>query len=140
MPGSPNTEETENGYEKAAEDGVAQAQHHLGYICYQRNDFSSAYSWYQKAALQGYLPACWRLAWLYKLGKGVVVNYDKAYELFDDAAKRGHLFAKRDLALMLIQGHRGHAHVFRGIGLLFRCILDAIHAAWNSDSDDRFKV
>lgn len=135
-----NLAESESWYKRAAEAGLPEAQYRLGYVYYQRKDYSDALNCYQKAASQGYLPALWRLAWLYREGKGVTANNAKAYELFDEAAKRGHVFAKRDLALMLLRGHKGFTKVFKGIAVLFGCIVDGIKLAFKSDSDDRLRI
>jgi len=132
--------ESEKWYKCAAQNGAPEAQHHLGYLSYQSQDYSSAHNWYREAASQGYLPALWRLAWLYRQGKGVPLDNSRAYALFDQAAKAGHVFSKRDLALMLLRGHRGFLEVFRGLALLVRCILDGIQVVWKSDSNEKMKV
>jgi len=126
---------SENWYRCAARKGLPEAQHRLGYLAYQRHDYS-----YREAASQGYLPALWRLAWLYRQGKGVPLDINKAYALFDQAAKAGHVFAQRDLALLLLRGKRGFLEVFRGLMLLARCILDGIKVAWKADPDEKMKV
>ena len=77
---------------------------------------------------------------MYRRGKGVQRDTTKAYELFDQAAKGGHIFAKRDFALMLLYGHQGFAQIFSGMALLFRCLLDGISAASKSDPDDQMKI
>lgn len=136
----PDRDKSEILYERAAQNGSPQAQHHLGYICYQRNDYSGACSWYQSSASHGYLPALWRLAWLYRQGKGVLRDDSRAYELYEQAAHGGHVFAKRDLALMLLKGHKGIAQAFRGLALLFECIFDGIRIASRSDRDERLRV
>ena len=133
-------EKSKGWYRRAAHNGSAEAQHHLGFICFQSKDYSGANDWYQKAAAQGYLPALWRLAWLHKKGKGVPLDPAKAYELFDEAAQRGHVFAKRDLALMLLSGHKGVRNVLKGMALLFTCTLDGIRAASSSNSDEKIKI
>jgi TPR repeat protein len=127
-------------YRRAAHNGSAEAQHHLGYLCFQNKDYLGATNWYRKAAAFGYLPALWRLAWLYKKGKGVPLDPAKAYELFEEAAQRGHVFAKRDLAVMLVSGHKGFRHVLGGIALLFRYTVDGIKAASQLGSHENTKI
>lgn len=127
-------------YEAAAERNSLEAQHRLGYMFYQANDYTSAFSWYQVAASRGYLPALWRLAWLYRQGKGVAVDQTKAYSLLEQAAKSGHIFSKRDLAVMLLKGQQGFSGIFKGVGLLSECILDAIRILSRSESDERTRI
>ncbi|MDH5670027.1 MAG: sel1 repeat family protein [Nitrospira sp.] len=135
-----NLEESEIWYGRAAAAGLSEAQYRLGYVHFHRKEYDGALVYYEKAASQGHLQALWRLAWLYREGKGVSVDSSRAYELFCEAAKRGHIFAKRDMALMLLRGHKGVAKVVEGIIVLIGCVVDGVKLAWISDSDDRLRI
>ena len=70
-------------YEKAAAQGLAQAQHNLGLLYANGHgvpqDYATAWGWYEKAAAQGNAEAQTNLGWLYANGKGVPTDYAKAY-------------------------------------------------------------
>ncbi|HJU04833.1 MAG TPA: tetratricopeptide repeat protein [Nitrospiraceae bacterium] len=135
-----NLGQARHWYEAAADRNSLEAQHRLGYLFYQANDWTNAFTWYQRAASRDYLPALWRLAWLYKQGKGVAVDQNKAYSLLERAAKSGHIFSKRDLAIMLLKGRQGFLRILKGIGLLGQCILDSIRILSRSSSDERTRI
>src|SRR5436190_6049937 len=70
-------------YEKAAEQGNANAQYNLA-LCYKNGvekDEQKAIEWYQKAAEQGYASAQNNLGWCYQHGTGVEKDEQKAVEL-----------------------------------------------------------
>ena len=62
-------------------------------------DEKIAFSWYQKSATngEGYLEAIYYLGLCYQNGKGTSKNLNKAKEMFELAASRGHLQAKNRL-------------------------------------------
>ena len=79
-------------FKKAAEQGLAEAQHHLGQI-YRlgdgvKEDNLQALKWYALAAEQGNSAAQTDLGYMYVKGHGVAANYSKADLLFNDALKK----------------------------------------------------
>ena len=69
-------------YEKAANQGYAQAQYNLG-LCYGNGqgveeDYEKAVFWFEKAANQGYAEAQYFLGWCYENGIGVKKDLKKA--------------------------------------------------------------
>ena len=134
-----NEEESLRWYRAAAEHGYPLAQELLGVFYYQRGNYVQALEWYEKAAVQGYMSALWRLGRMYKKGRGTPIDKEKAYALFQQAAKQGHTFSKRDLAMLLIQGHRGIRGFFTGVRLFAESIFDLIRIARKSESDERIR-
>ena len=73
-------------YQKAAQQGDAQAQFNLGEM-YRRGhgvtqDYEKAVEWYQKAAQQGDAQAQFNLGEMYRRGHGVTQNKEKKKELW----------------------------------------------------------
>jgi hypothetical protein len=85
-------------YQKAADQGHAEAQYNLGML-YERGDgvpmvLSVATELYQKAADQGHVEAQFHLGWLYEGVKGVPMDLGKSVELYQKAADQGHAKAQ----------------------------------------------
>ncbi len=65
-------------------------QYKLGNSYYEKEDFSSAFNWYEKAANGGYAPAQYIIAEMYYNGNGVNKNLKSAFEWFDKAYENGY--------------------------------------------------
>ncbi|MCR5723303.1 MAG: tetratricopeptide repeat protein [Lachnospiraceae bacterium] len=80
-------------YEKAANQGHAEAQCSLGYMFSKgigvKQNYIKAAEWYKKAANQGYAKGLFNLGTIYYNGRGVPKDIEKAKTLFDRAAKKG---------------------------------------------------
>jgi TPR repeat protein len=83
-------------------------------------------AWIQKAAVQGYAPALYRLGLLYRDGLGVTASKDEAYNCWERAAAFGHPYAQREIALELVKGRAGLAGVARGLYWFLRMPLLAV--------------
>ena len=95
-------------YQKAAEQGNAEAQFNLG-LCYKRGkgvtkDDAKAVYWYSKAANQGYALAQHNLGLCYKRGEGVTKDYAKAVYWYSKAANQGYALAQHNLGLCYKRG------------------------------------
>jgi len=88
-------------YQKAAEQGDAQAQNNLGVYYYSgkgvTKDYKEAVKWYQKAAEQGLANAQINLGVCYFCGHGVTQDYTKAVKWFRKAAEQGLAVAQNNL-------------------------------------------
>ncbi len=96
-------------YEKAAAQGVAEAQHNLG-ILYDngwgvRQDYARARAWYEKAAAQGVAEAQYNLGVLYVFGRGVRQDYAKARVWWEKAAAQRNADAQYNLGSLYNNGH-----------------------------------
>lgn len=88
----------ENLLKKAAELGLAQAQHDLGNKYYIDEEFDQAVAWYRKAAEQGYGDAQLELGNCYDAGEGVAQDYKQAAQWYQKAADQGNHLAQYWLA------------------------------------------
>ena len=84
-------------YEKAAEDGLAEAQYLLAYSLYMgegvERNYTSAAQWYKRASRQNHVKAEYNLAYCYMNGRGVPRDYDRALELLTASAEGGNIQA-----------------------------------------------
>ena len=90
-------------YQKAAEQGDADAQCNLG-RCYEYGNgidqnYTEAVKWYKKAAEQGYARAQCNLGYCYYHEKGITKNYTEAVKWYQKAAKQGYARAQNNLGL-----------------------------------------
>ncbi len=96
-------------YEKAAGQGVAEAQYNLGLMYHEgqgvRQDYVKARQWFEKAAAQGDADAQSSLGVMYDEGKGVPQDYAKARKWYEKAAAQGDAQAQNNLGFMYAHGH-----------------------------------
>ncbi len=83
----------EEAFRKAAGQGDAEAQYHLG-VMYGagvgvKADYDEALKWYRQAAEQGYAKAQYNLGMMYYFGKGVPEDKVAAYQWVVLSAERG---------------------------------------------------
>lgn len=107
-------------YLLAAESGSTVAWFDLASMYARAGEYQNAIEWYEKSAAEGYLPALYRLGWCYKSGKGVDRNEEKALVYFEEAAQKGHIFAKSQLMRRRIL--RDHGRVVGWLLYKFWCL------------------
>jgi TPR repeat protein len=90
-----NHKEAIRWYKKAALQGDAVAQFKLGSL--NSHDYKESLKWHQLSADQGHSDAQYELGLMYKLGKGVVKDNNKADIWFKSAADQNHSGALREL-------------------------------------------
>ena len=86
-------------YQKAADQGLAAAQHKLG-ECYEygfgvSESDSKAAEYYFKAVNQGYADALFSLALCLETGKGIIKDKNEALDYYKQAAKKGNETAQQ---------------------------------------------
>ena len=114
---------------QAAQSGRADILYLLAVTNHNLHDYDEAIKGYRKAAELDYSAAYYQLARMHREGAGLDQDDDKAYELSDEAARRGHLFARREIAVMLMKGHKGLDQVPRGLMLFFRNLIQGARTA-----------
>lgn len=89
-------------FAKAAQRGLAQAQHNLGVAYYNgygvTKDTKEAVRWYTRAAKQGFAQAQFCLGVMYHNGYGVTQNYAEAVRWFTKADRQGLAEAQKALS------------------------------------------
>ncbi|WP_176269083.1 tetratricopeptide repeat protein, partial [Salmonella enterica] len=96
-------------FRKAAELGQADAQNILGYFYLNgkrgiKRDLQKGVQWYELAAAQGNVDALINLGEIYYSGTQVPLDYARAFEFFERAAKMGKSRALNYLAWMYTNG------------------------------------
>lgn len=92
---------------KAAEEGNAEAQYHLG-LCYfvgvgVKQNYATASEWFRKAAEQEIPKAQYFLGYCYIRGMGVTKDASLGYKWIKKAAEQGELTAQRSLNIVEIK-------------------------------------
>lgn len=95
-------------YQKAAEQGLAEAQNQLGEMYFYgrgvKKDRTEAIEWYKIAANQDYVPALYNIAEMYRYGWGVEQDYAEAVNFYYEAAEKGHAVSQYHLGYMYEYG------------------------------------
>ena len=76
-------------WQKGAELGYPRSQYLYAEQLREKNNFSEAFRWYQKAAEGGELSAFFYMGWSYELGKGVEKDLSKAVEWYEKRLEIG---------------------------------------------------
>jgi TPR repeat protein len=91
-----------------AEQGDAQAQYNVGWMCDNgkgvAQSTAEAVKWYEKSAAQNFAAAQTNLGVLYATGRGVVQNYAQAVRWYQKAADQGFAMAQNNLGGMYGNG------------------------------------
>ena len=62
---------------------------------------------------------------------------NRAQGYFRAAAKKGHVFAQRQIAIHLIRGGEGWVRIPLGVWVLIRAIVTGIKIHWKNEKDER---
>jgi TPR repeat protein len=123
-------------YERAASLGNPLGCFYLGRWLTKEGEHEQAYSFYSRGASGHHLPSVFRVGYSLARGKGVNVDLERAYKILMSAAKRGHAFAIRELAIQDVRGGRGL--LWMPIGVLefvFALCWGVAISVVNKDSD-----
>ena len=74
--------------------GNPEAQYKIGGSLFEKKEFTKAFEWYSKAAMQGYAAAECDMSYCYYAGIGVEKNVVKAFEWYSKAAMQGYAAAE----------------------------------------------
>ena len=98
-----NTDEVFCWFNAAADQGSPEGMFYCGKLLTVASEHVNALAWYEKSAALDYSPALFRIAICYRKGLGVEADRQRADEYLEHASRIGHLFAKRELALVKFQ-------------------------------------
>ncbi|XP_039264305.2 uncharacterized protein LOC120340118 [Styela clava] len=91
-------------------------------------DYKEAFQRFQLGSNEGYAKSHFNLALCYEKGVGTRKNFEKAMELYEKAAFKGHTKAQYNLALRLLD-KGGSSRVVHAIGLLEKAALNGFTQA-----------
>jgi len=118
--------EAESWYRRAIAAGSPESEFYLAALCSAKGEPANALEWFEKSARHGYAPAIYHLGRMYLHGAGVALDEEKAYRYFEEAARAGHLFARRNIARRMAYGRCGIGQIPRGILSLIGVYCSAI--------------
>jgi uncharacterized protein len=111
-----NLEEAERWYRRALAAQSPRVDFFLASIYWERGQRDKKNEWLERAASKGFPPALYELGRAHRFGHGVPVAPQKSRSYYEEAARRGHLFARREIAREICKGRRGLLRV--PVGLL----------------------
>lgn len=117
--------------------GSAAGQFWLAKLLASAGELDDAVTWYELAAQKAYSPALYRLGYLHECGRGVAVDIRKALHYYERGSELGHVFARRNLARLLLNGHRGVTGRLVGATLWVSAIATALQIALKDPYDER---
>jgi hypothetical protein len=132
-----NAREAERLYTDTARAGSPIGRFFLAKLAFQERRPDEAIFWLEKAASENYAPALFRLGLAYKTGRGVPTDHARAGEYFQRAADLGHIFARRELAIGMINGERGIWMVPIGLASLVSALVTGAKLGYQDHRDDR---
>jgi uncharacterized protein len=94
-------------FERAAALGSVQGQFYYGRYLTRIGRLDEACTLYRSAAKAGHLPSIFWVGYALARGQGVDRDVKEAYWYLLQAAKRGHVHALREIALLDMGGNRG---------------------------------
>lgn len=135
-----NLQEAEKWYRAATCAESGQAEFFLGSLFREKGEREKALRTFEESARKGYLPAIYHLGRMYMFGRGGVLKDEtKAREYIEQAAQRGHLFARRDVAYQMMSGARGVRQMPLGLLSLLGVLWSGFRVAKN-DSDSELAL
>ena len=118
--------ESERWYRRAWMEGQSlHAIYWVAYLCWYQAKYEKAYEAATIGAAANEVRCMYWLGRMYLEGVGVGRDRHKARAVYEDASNLGNLFARRDLAWMLMSGGFGLRSRIRGLVLYLRTLKDA---------------
>ncbi len=110
-----------------------------GVFYIQQHQYEKAYSSFERGAMLGHVGCLRMLARMYVGGLGVERDPNKGREYLERAVLGGSVFAKRDLARLLMAGPFGWRNRMRGLYMLMRALREGFLIACQNPNDQRLK-
>jgi TPR repeat protein len=136
---SADVESAKKWLKRATNEGSREAPHQLGLIHLDLQEYQHAEQMFRLGASWDYLPSLYRLGTMYADGIGVTAQPALAREFFARASSRGHVFAKRRLAVLLFLGAGGPVDIVAGTRLFISGLAQAIVGAVSDPEGQRMR-
>lgn len=102
----------------------------------KQGEHERAYAFYEEGACSNHLPSVFRVGYSLARGRGVSADLRRAYEILGIAARRGHAYALREIAVQDLRGGRGLFRMSIGlIEFLAAVCWGVVVSIFNKDSD-----
>lgn len=116
-----------------------QGAFYLGRLLTSQGKHDEAISWYEYAANLGDIPSQFRLGLAYSKGKGVTENLPVGYAYLDLAKSKGHIHARREIAVLDMKGYRGPFRRFYGFIDFCIAFLSGIWLAVSNQHSEKLR-
>lgn len=134
-----DVKKAEELYDRAAKGGSVIALYHVGRDYLDKGQFLKAKESFQISADKGYLPSIGQLGKMYAKGIGVPRDVNAGRAFLERASSEGYVFAKRDLALLLMRGKFGDLARIRGAWLFLVAIKDVFVVVFTDPSREHLR-
>lgn len=132
-----NLERAEALFRDAGQNGSQLGSYYLSLLLVATKREEQGFHIMKELAEHSYLPAINRLGMMYHDGVGCNRDANAAAHYKSYAAKYGHLYAKRWVALEMLKGRRGLIQVPKGFLMLITTTLTIFWTAWRTPTDVR---
>jgi uncharacterized protein len=103
--------------DRATREGSKLAPHQFGLLYWDLKDYQRAEEMFRLSASWNYLPSLYRLGLMFADGMGMALQPKLARDFFERASSQGHVFARRNLAGLLMRGEGGPRNIVKGVWL-----------------------
>lgn len=131
--------QAQDWYRRAANCGSIPASYELGRILFELKNYAKSKEAFDVGEAHDYAPSINMLGMMYLRGLSVEKNISRARELLERASGLGHVFAKRNLAGLLMRGAYGPLGFLRGVGLFLVAVKDTLTIVLNDPLSDRLR-
>lgn len=131
--------QAQSWYRSAANCGSIPASYELGRVLYDLKSYAESKAAFEVGEAHKYAPSINMLGMMYLQGVGVERSISKARDLLEQASGLGNVFAKRNLAVLLMRGADGPLGFLRGVGLFLVALKDIVTIVPNDRFSDRLR-
>ncbi len=132
-----NLDESIKWLSLAANSGSSVGHYLLGIAYYYSSNYDQALTEFTTASKMNYFAADYQIGKMYYSGVGTQKDIEKSYEYFLTAKNQGHLFAGRQVAVMLMKGHKGVLNIFKGFVLFITTIVSGFILAFKEPDSEK---
>lgn len=134
-----NFSKSEYWYIRASESGSVIASYLLGRIYLEKGEYTKAEKVFQLGQSKGYMPSIHQLGRMHWKALGVPKDLNKARRYFEDAANAGYVFARRDLAFLLMSSKGNLIQFFKGLWFFAVSFIELIHVFITDPTRERLR-
>ena len=127
-------------FERAAALGSPQGSFYYARYLTRLGRHQEARAHYGAAAQTGHLPSMFWLGYASARGKGAELNTAEGYRYLTQAARRGHMHALREIAMLDLQGCRGPLWRLLGVVEFCAAIIGAFILTFVDRESDRLRA
>ena len=132
-----NLHESVKWLDMSVESGSIVGHYLLGIAYYYLLDYPKALNEFITASKMNYFAADYQIGKMYYYGVGVQKDIEKSYQYFLAAKEQGHMFASRQVAVILMKGHKGFLNIIKGVFLFISTIVNGFAIAIKKPNSER---